>query len=135
MSRRFRLVEHTADLAIRISASTMPELFICAAEAMFAQLARPATALPQSMLPVSVDGTDYESLLVNWLNELLFLHETNRQTYTEFLISDLSPQRLEATVKGAPLAEARMLIKAATYHGLSIKATSSGYSATVLFDV
>ena len=82
-----------------------------------------------------MEGTDYESLLVNWLNELLYLHETRREAYSDFAITELSSQRMLAAVTGAPCTEAQMLIKAATYHGLSIAPTRSGYKATILFDV
>jgi SHS2 domain-containing protein len=135
LSRRYRLVEHTADLAIRLYASTICELFVCAAEAMFQQLVGKGTVPAVSSVSVCVEGTDYESLLVNWLNELLYLHETRREAYSNFSITTLSPEGLNAIAMCAPFTEARMLIKAATYHGLSVTPTRSGYKATVLFDV
>jgi len=84
---------------------------------------------------VEVQGSDSESLLVNWLNELLYLHETEQQVYTDFDIQELTSTCLKATVFGGETQEVQLIIKAATYHNLSIRQTKSGYQATVVFDV
>ena len=135
MRRRFELLEHTADLAIRVRGGDLPELFANAAYAMFCQLADLERLTPSMMRQVVVQGWDHESLLVNWLNELLYLHETRGEVYTDFQVEALTPQRLQATVRGVPTAEVRTIIKAATYHGLSITETAEGLEATIVFDV
>lgn len=99
-------VEHTADLALRIFAQGLDELFVNAAQAMFSQIEPRGTE--QGTAPVErevrVQGLDRESLLVNWLNELLYLHETRREVYSDFTIRALHCPRLpgRGTEQDAP---------------------------------
>jgi len=133
--RRFEELEHTADLALRVYGRDLADLFETAAYAMFCQLADLSVSEPIREMQVQVEGTDWESLLVNWLNELLYLHETSGLVYVDFEVLELSPQRLEARVAGAPASVVRGIIKAATYYDLSIVQSDQGYAATVVFDV
>jgi SHS2 domain-containing protein len=132
---RYEQLEHTADLALRVYGQDLCEVFANAAYAMFSQLADIEHIQHKLQRQVSVEGTDYESLLVNWLNELLYLHETEDEVYSAFDIEQLSPQRLQATVHGGPSREVFAIIKAATYHDLAISQTADGYTASVVFDV
>lgn len=135
MRRRYQQLEHKADLALRIYGADLRELFANAAYAMFSQLADVARVKAAVHQHVEVEGSDDESLLVNWLNELLYLHETEGQVYSEFDIQELTPTCLKATLFGAEARDVQMIIKAATYHNLAIRQTKSGYQATVVFDV
>jgi SHS2 domain-containing protein len=135
MKPSYEQLEHTADLALRICGHCLTELFVNAAYAMFSQLADLKRIQPVVEEQVSVEGTDYESLLVNWLNELLYLHETQNAVYKVFEIVDLSHQGLKATVCGATTADVYTIIKAATYYDLDISETAEGYTATIVFDV
>jgi SHS2 domain-containing protein len=131
----YEQLEHTADLALRIYGRDLRELFVAAAYAMFSQLADVGRIQPVVGEPVSVEGTDYESVLVNWLNELLYLHETRKHVYSVFDITELSPQSLKATVRGEQTTDVYTIIKAATYHDLAVSETADGYTATIVFDV
>jgi SHS2 domain-containing protein len=132
---RYEQLEHTADLALRIYGRTLRELFANAAYAMFSQLADLGPIAPMVQREVAVEGIDYESLLVNWLNELLYLQETRGEAYVTFEIDRLSRRHLQATVHGDRTENIHTLIKAATYHGLSINRTQGWYTSTVVFDV
>jgi len=132
---RYEELDHTADLALRIYGRDLEELFANAAYAMFCQLADIEHITPSIQRQITVDGTDYESLLVNWLNELLYLHESLGEVYCTFDVRELSPQHLQATVHGMRSEDINMIIKAATFHGLAIQETPTGYVATVVFDI
>ena len=135
MKLRYEQLEHTADLALRIYGRDLRELFVNAAHAMFSQLADIQSIQPALQEGVRVEGSDYESLLVNWLNELLYLHETQEQVYSEFDIHELTPQHLRATVYGEQSHDVFAIIKAATYYDLAITKTAAGYTATIVLDV
>lgn len=135
MIPRYEQLEHTADLALRIHGQDLNELFANAAYAMFSQLTDVEGITPSVQHQVTVEGTDYESLLVNWLNELLYLHETRGEVYSVFDIHKLSPERLQATVQGGHNENIYTIIKAATYHDLTVSKTTEAYTATVVFDV
>lgn len=85
---------------------------------------------------VSLTAVDAESLLVDWLNELLYLHETTGDVFTRYELAAWSPTRLEATVSGGPPAQRpRLHIKAVTYHQLHVAQTAVGWTADVFFDI
>jgi SHS2 domain-containing protein len=132
----FEEVEHTADWAFRARGADLPQLFASAARAMFELQAR--QLLPGGEVverEVEVQGFDRETLLVNWLNELLYLQEKHGETYNEFNIGEISETRLRARIRGRRSPSATRMIKAVTFHGLEIKPTAEGWEATVVVDV
>jgi len=139
LSKRFEEIEHTADLAIRAYGRDMRELFANAAQGMFALMVEPSLEESACQREVSLEATptkwDYEGLLVDWLNELIYLHEVGGETYSQFAIETLSPTELKAQVTGGPTKIKTRAIKAATFHDLAIEETANGLVATVVFDV
>lgn len=127
-------IEHTADWAFRVTAPTLPELFTTAAAAIFA-LEGAIDAQSTLTREVQVEGMDRESLLVNWLNELLFLQETRRETYQKFELEQFSDTSLQATIHGAPASPTIKFIKAVTFHNLEIVQTDTGWETTIVVDV
>jgi SHS2 domain-containing protein len=83
---------------------------------------------------VTVSSNDQESLLVDWLSELLYRSDANDCAYTDFTIKTLTEKELTADVTTCA-AQAVDDIKAVTYHGLKIEKENDIYHATVLFDV
>jgi SHS2 domain-containing protein len=132
---RYQEIEHTADRAIRAYGRDLPELFANAAYGMFDLLTDVEGLRSTVEREVSLEAPDLETLLVDWLRELLYLHEVNGEVYKEFEIGTLSPTRLKAVVKGGKVFAPRLDIKAVTYHGLKIEETEEGYRATIVFDV
>ena len=135
MGKRYEEIEHTADLAMRAYGRDLKELFANAAYGMFDLMAEPASDEPLRRREVALEGSDYEALLVDWLNELIYLHEVEGETYTQFTIQDLSPTALRASVEGRPTGRKTKAIKAATFHDLSIREMEGGYEATIVLDV
>jgi SHS2 domain-containing protein len=134
MIKRFEEIEHTADLALRVYGQDMRELFANAAHGMFALMAEPPKETTCER-EVSLEATDYESLLVDWLNELIYLHEVEGKTYYQFNIETLSSTKLKAHMTGGPTKSKTKAIKAATFHDLKINETANGFVATIVFDV
>lgn len=133
--RRYEEVEHTADAAIRAYGRDLPELFANAAYGMFDLLADVEKLRPTMERKVSLEAPDLETLLVDWLSELLYLREAHGEVYREFEISALSPKELRAVIRGGKRFVPRMDIKAVTYHDLKIEKREEGYVATIVFDV
>jgi len=134
-SFRFEELEHTADLALKVHGHSLEEIFANAAYGMFSLMADLEGLEPTISHEISLESLDYEALLVDWLNELLYLHEVEEEIYTRFEIETLSSSALSATVWGAKMAASKLTVKAATFHDLEIKETEDGYLATVVFDV
>lgn len=136
----FEELEHTADWAVRIFGTDLVTLYAHAAQALFhlvgAPFARPATVSH----PITVEAPDLETLLVRWLQELLFLMETRGELYTRFEVSAVKPPegdrpaQLHATIGGSVGRSDLAHVKAVTYHHLRVMQTSNGWEATVIFD-
>ena len=128
-------IEHTADRAFRVRGRDLKELFANAAEALLAIEGRRKSAAASRERRVEIEGFDRETLLVNWLNEILYLGETGRETYTAVEIQEVSDHRLRATLKARPGGRRRRLVKAVTFHGLRVRKTRQGLEAEVIVDV
>ena len=84
-------------------------------------------------------GTDYESLLVAWLNEVLYWYDGKRIAFRQFCIQELEPTHITAVGWGEPRDaarhRARLIVKAVTWHQLKISRAGSGWAAEVYLDV
>jgi SHS2 domain-containing protein len=133
--KTYEEIEHTADWALRIKGEDLAELLQNAALGMF-QLAGAEPASTQATVRTfEVKGVDSESLLVAWLEELLFALETQNVMVTEMQLRLQSPHHLSAEVKEKPCASLGKHIKAVTFHNLTIEQSEDGYHTTVVFDV
>lgn len=125
-------LRHTADVALRCTSPTLSGLFAAAAEGLASLIGPPEGELPS--FPVSLVAPDPETLLVDWLTELIYHSELSGGTFRRFEVQVSPILELEAQVWPAPLCERRWVVKAATYHGLSVTAGPEGYSAEIVFD-
>ena len=133
---RFEEINHTADVGIRAFGGTAEELFANAAAGMFSLVVDLETVKPTGEMEVRVTADDLPGLLVSWLTELLFLHETQRLLFSDFdvRIDGLAVRgraRGETIDKGRH--ELRVAIKAVTYHRLTVDLKRG--IAEVIFDM
>ena len=84
---------------------------------------------------VVIVSYDLETLLVDWLNELLYLSEAEEELYHTYNITHLEPTRLEAMIHGTTHRPPQKGIKATTFSGLHVTRNEAGYEATITFDV
>ena len=131
---RYQEIDHTADWSFRAFGRDLPELFRNAAYALFS-LEGALDAQSTLTREIHVEAMDREAVLVKWLNELLFLQETQHETYQTFDITFLSDTELRATIHGAPAPPLTKMIKAVTFHDLNIQQTEKGWQATLVVDV
>jgi len=135
--RRHRFEDHTGEVRLVLSAPTLPELFLAAAEGLAELISE------DDRREVSSDeyetrvlrARDRELLLVDFLNELIYLTETRHRVLTDVQIDELSPGILRFRVRGVPIRRPRTAVKAATLHGLTIEQSAAGLSASVVLDV
>ncbi|MGC9522180.1 MAG: archease [Anaerolineae bacterium] len=131
---RWEEVEHTADVAVRVWGDDLRDLFATAAGAMFSLAAVAGEGEPV-VQSVDLSTLDLETLLVDWLNELLYLHERERAVFTSFEFNALSETRLKATVVGRPVRAYQAHIKATTFHNLEVIRRPGGYVTEIVFDI
>jgi SHS2 domain-containing protein len=129
----YRWVEHTTALEIEIEASTEEGVFVDALLALAELLGHEDKGAPVCR-EIAIGGRERAALLVEWLDELVFIAETEDLVPENAVRVELSGDGLAATVRcrrGSP----RHLIKAATYHRLAFEPAEHGFRATVVLDV
>lgn len=130
----FREHEHTADWELEVWASTLPALFEQAARGMYALSGIVLNPTPRKVRQLKLGAFDPESLLVGFLQELLFLGETAGLGFDQFDIQIEDPD-LDAILTGAPILSISKEIKAVTYHNLKIHESERGLEVRIVFDV
>ena len=131
----YREVDHTADWALHVWAGTREALFVEAARGMYALVGAETAPTADLRRQIELTAEDYESLLVAWLQELLYYTEAEGVVFGEFRVQALSPSHLWAEAWGGVVERLDKVIKAVTYHNLSIRQTAEGYETTIVFDV
>jgi SHS2 domain-containing protein len=137
--KRFDVIEHTADTGIVAYGADLREAFANAAYAMFSLMADLECVDEKVCRQIEVEADDRESLVVSWLNELLYLLDVERIVFRRFNVVELSDTSLKAEGWGERLDATRHNlksgIKAATYHMLRVAKDSRQHSIRVIFDV
>jgi len=133
----FEEIDHTADRAFRVTGRDMAALLENAARAMQSMNrdGPQPTAEPTATRSVDVEGVDDESLLVNWLNEILYLQQPHHLGCEEFHTDHLKNHCLRARVETRECDPTCTHIKAVTFHNLKIRETSEGLGAEIVVDV
>ena len=131
---RWQEIDHTADLALHIWADDLRDLFVTAARGMFSLIVPLDAIKPEHEATIELEALDVETLLVDWLNELLYLVEVQDIAFALVEIERVSATRLRATVCGCAVPEYLNYVKAATFHNLAVVETSEGYETEIVFD-
>jgi len=137
--KRYKLLDHTADIGIIASGRDISEAFVNAAYAMFDILTDVGKIEATDDFALQVSAENVAELLVAWLDELLYRYETERFICNRFVISDMNDTSLHASVFGEKIDPARheikTEIKSVTYHQLKVEKTDDGWKVQVVFDV
>jgi SHS2 domain-containing protein len=131
----YRWMERAAELELQIDAPTLEALFGDALDALEKLVgADPAGAPTRHEVFVLAEGPDPASLLVEWLEELVFLAETERFVPERIVSLELGEAELRAEVEGRRGRPAHR-VKAVTHHGLLLEERPDGWHARVVLDV
>ncbi|MEE9224290.1 MAG: archease [Thermoplasmata archaeon] len=133
---KYEFIEHTADIGIKAYGETLEESFANAALGMFNVMTDVSKVEPVGEFDVKVESDTLENLLVDWLGELIFLHETQDVLLSEFDV-EIDGLSLDAKVRGETIDrekhELKDDVKAVTYHMLEVN-QEEGY-LKVLLDI
>ena len=137
---RYRLAPHTADLAVEVAGADLAALLANLAWAVADQYADAAAVAPRVAVPLALAAPDREALVVALANELIYRRDAEGLVLPHLEVAAADGGRLEATARGEPADPARHALrpglKAATWHGLSVRDTpGGGLEAFVVFDV
>ncbi len=140
MLKNFEIIEHTADIGIRASGIDLSQAFANAAVGMFSLITDSNKVNEALYRDVEITALDRESLLVEWLNELVFLFDTEQLLFKRFHIGTLTDTQLKARCYGEKIEKSRHElktgIKSATYHMLKVeKINDYNSQVQVIFDI
>lgn len=127
-------VEHTAELELSIQADSEKEVLADALQALAELLDPDRRPRPTETREVAVSAGDGAALLAAWLEELVFLAESEGFVGRELSSCALRGERLETRVAGH-LGRPRPVVKAVTYHRLCFEREGDGFAARVVLDV
>ena len=133
----FEEISHTADVKIHARAPTLEELFSETLKALM-QVMYGTTSQGEIQREVRIESSDIESLLIDFLSEVLFISEVESLVFSEasLRINGLS---MIAELKGEPFDPARHSggseVKGISYSGLAITHDANGYMLDIIFDV
>jgi SHS2 domain-containing protein len=129
-----RELEHTADWALEVWAPDLASLLAEAARGMYRLMGVVLADGPRQERRIALAGADRESLLVDFLAELLYLVESEGLAF-DTLDLEAAEGRLAAKLEGAPMQSHTKDIKAVTYHKLEVRDTARGMETRIVFDV
>jgi len=136
--KRFKTIDHTADVGIVAYGSDLNEAFANAAYGMFSLIADLDNIRESLHRDIEVESSDNEALVVDWLNELLYIFDVEHVIFSRFEIVHLGEKQLRARAYGEKVDLARhhlkREVKAATYHTLKIE-KGNRFSIRVILDI
>ena len=125
-------------MGIVVTAPTLEGLFEVAALALTQIVTNVDTLTQRVVRQFSIQEDEVGILLVSWLQELLYLLDTEGLVFGRSRVN-IRGVRLEATAWGEPLDREnhtlKTEIKAVTYHQLEVVRSDQGWQARVIFDI
>ncbi len=135
----YRILDHTADLGVEVSAATRERLYAGAVVALFDLLTEQSLVRPETGRELVVDGRDPADLLVNFLRDALYLWSGEGWLAKTCTVRQADARQVSALLRGESFDPARHRIKreikAITYHQASVEPGGDGWTARMVFDV
>jgi len=134
----YELIDHTADVGIRVTAASPDALFETAALALTELMTDTATVEPRLERSMELKEESLDLLLVCWLQEILYLMDTEGLVFSVFEVR-IEGTALQATLRGEPfnpeVHPRKSDVKAVTYHHLEVATHGDGWEARVILDI
>jgi SHS2 domain-containing protein len=130
----YEILPHTGDVAVKATGSTREELFSAVLQGMFEAAEPRIENNAKVKREFAVESADLDSLLVDLLNEAIYMSHAHREAYDSVRFSELTWTRASGDLIGRPATGFETEIKAATHYDLSVSETEDGWTATVTFD-
>ena len=131
----YKLHEHTADVRLEATGESLAGLFSETMKAMNA-VSCPGFSSEMVERQVEVSSPDILSLLVDFLNEIVFLGQVHHEAYEELQTVAVTETHFKGVVKGRKITGMEEEIKAVTLHEASVRQTEKGtWLANLVLDI
>ena len=137
MNQWFEEIDHTADLALLVRGETFSQLLKNASIAMLTALEIKDANKNAEMKKIVLREENRETLLVSWLEELLYIIDAEGSAYRseELNLEIAGSYELNASFLVRGIEEMKKQIKAVTFHNLHIMESDAGLETTIVFDI
>ena len=137
--KRYEMLDHTADAGLIVYGQDLAALFENAGEGFFNLITDLTKVRSRIQRSIEIGAESLERLLVDWLSELLYLHDVETLLFKEFYVKSVGDDGLKAVAKGEVFQEAihviKTEVKAVTYHQIQVQRVAEGWKAQVIFDL
>jgi SHS2 domain-containing protein len=137
--KRFEVLDHTADIGLIVYGEDLKTLFQNAGEGFFHLITDLRKVKRRTKRTIEIGKEDLKRLMVDWLTELLYLHDVEGLLFKEFKVESVGEDGLKAVVKGEVFREGVHVIKtgvkAVTYHQIEVRKGKRGWRAQVILDL
>jgi SHS2 domain-containing protein len=135
----YEILDHTADVCIRVYGKSFGEILRNAARAMMDIITDREKVKSSKVIEVEAEGETKEELLVHWLQEILYLHQVKKMFFHDFEVNVVN----ETQVKGNAFGEKIDLdrhelgsdIKGVSYHDLKLETLGDRLKTDIIFDL
>ncbi|HXX56943.1 MAG TPA: archease [Thermodesulfovibrionales bacterium] len=135
----FETIDISGDAGIKAYGVTLEDAFVNSAVGMYSLMTDLNGVLEKKDAFVEVESHSLEGLLVSWLNDLIFRFDAYGFIGKRIEIMALDNNRMTARVFGEDFDgarhERRLLVKAATYHQVSIGREDGRWATQIIFDI
>lgn len=135
----YRILEHTADTGFEVRGATKEQVFESAGKVFFKIMWKIGTRREKEPETIEVTGSDQEELLVNFLEEFLYLYDAKGLVCTWLQVESINEHRVLARAclqKFDESADQELLgVKAVTYHQLFIGKKNDTWTARIFLDI
>jgi SHS2 domain-containing protein len=139
VDKPFEVIDHTADIGIVAYGATIKQVFANAARGLFNLMADLDDFKEGLQRELELSAEDVEVLLIEWLNELIYIFDVEHIIFKKFEIEKLTSTQIKARCFGEKMKpgqhKLKREIKAATYHMLKISKEDGTYKVQVIFDI
>lgn len=136
--KRYEIIEHTADIGLRIFGHSQKDLFQNAALALFEQIADLSKVDKKKTISIELEAPDKSELFVSWLRELLYQADVRKMVFSYFDIMQIDEFHLRGVASGEEIDLNKHImkaeVKAVTYHQLKLENKNNFWTAEVIFD-
>ncbi len=126
-----------SDVMFEAYGKTKKELFENAAEALFSVICKIKQVKQEKTEEFQVRADNLEDLMLNWLQALIAIVDTEEKFFSKFEIEEITETKLKAKLKGEPIRPelGETVVKAVTMYNFKLEKTKEGYKATVSLDI
>ena len=135
---KYRIIDDlTSDVMFEVYGKTLEEVFENAASAMFTVICKVDDIKHKKRLDIEVTGNGESELMINWLQELIGLVDTESMFFSRFEIKEINSNHLKASIFGEDMTaeKGETVVKAVTYYKYKFEKTKEGYMTRISLDI